>query len=160
MNLDQIREQVAEVTGAAGYELVDLEVKGAGNQRVLRIFIDRETGISHLDCERVSREVGTILDVEDLIPFSYTLEVSSPGLDRKLTRPEDYRRFAGHRIRIRTTRPLGNQKTFLGRLDGLEGGRISLTVDPDRPVEIPLDAVREARLEVDWESELHSARSR
>jgi ribosome maturation factor RimP len=81
-------------------------------------------------------------------------------LDRKLTRPEDFVRFEGHRVKVRTRLPLDNQKVFRGRLEGLGDGKIRLRLDPGQPVEIPLDVVREARLEVDWDSELHDARSR
>jgi len=160
IELDQIGNLVRETAEAAGYELVEVELKGSGRTRVLRVVIDRESGISHEDCERVSRQVSTILDVEDLIPFSYTLEVSSPGLDRKLTRPGDYGRFEGRLVKIRTTVPLGNQKVFRGRLGGLHEGKVQLMAEEGRRIEIPLEVVREARLEVDWESELHATRSR
>ena len=160
LKLDHVRKLVEEVTTAGGYDLVDVELGGSGRERALRIFIDQESGISHEDCEGVSRQLGTILDVEDVLPFAYTLEVSSPGLDRKLTRPEDFSRFEGHLVKVRTTMPVDNQKVFRGRIVGFDNGKIQLTLTPDQPVEIPLDAVQEARLEVDWESELHAARSR
>jgi len=159
INLDRIRDIVDQAAGGAGCELVDVELRGAGRQRVLRICIDRDGGVSHGDCEQVSREVGTVLDVEDLVPTQYTLEVSSPGLDRKLTRPRDFARFQGHQVRVRTRTRIADRKVFLGRLDGLEDGRIRLTLEANQLIEIPLDVVQETRLEVDWESELH-ARSR
>src|SRR5262245_63812233 len=86
---DRIRRLIEEVVESQGYELVEAELKGAGNNAVLRIFIDKPTGISHRDCELVSEQVGTVLDVEDLIPSSYTLEVSSPGLERKLVKDSE-----------------------------------------------------------------------
>ena len=92
---DRIRRLIEEVVESQGYELVEAELKGGGNNSVLRIFIDKSTGISHHDCELVSEQVGTVLDVEDLIPSSYTLEVSSPGLERKLVKDSDYTRFDG-----------------------------------------------------------------
>jgi ribosome maturation factor RimP len=160
VKLDQIYGLVREVADAGGYELVEVELRGSGRHRVLRIFIDKESGISHDDCERVSRQVGTVLDVEDLVPFSYTLEVSSPGLNRKLSRPEDFRRFQGRLVKIRTTLAIGNQRVFRGRLGGLDDEKIQLAVDADQNIEIPLEAVREARLEVDWDSVLHAQSKR
>lgn len=157
--LDQVRGFVSNAVAACGYELVDVELGGSGRQGILRIFIDQESGISHEDCERVSRQVGTILDVEDILPFSYTLEVSSPGLDRKLTRPEDFVRFRGRLVKVKTKLPVENRKVFRGLLDGLDSGSIQLTMDTGQSVEIPMDIVRETRLEVDWGSELHTARS-
>ena len=154
--LDQIRALVKDVAEGGGYELVDVELSGSGDHRTLKIFIDQQSGISHGDCEQVSRQVGTILDVEDVLPYAYTLEVSSPGLDRKLTRTEDFTRFEGRLIKVQTKLALDNQKVFRGRLGGIDNGKIQLTMKPDRPVEIPLDAVREARLEIDLDSELHA----
>src|ERR1700752_2840380 len=91
----RLRQLIQEVVGSQGYELVEMEFKGAGKHSLLRLFIDKPVGISHRDCELVSEQVGTVLDVEDLIPFSYTLEVSSPGLDRKRVKESDYTRFEG-----------------------------------------------------------------
>src|SRR5881409_2548784 len=123
---DRTRRLIQEVAESQGYELVDVEFKGAGKSSVLRIFIDEPTGISHRDCELVSEQVGTVLDVEDLIPFSYTLEVSSPGLDRKLVKESDYTRFDGKLARVQTRIPLNQQKVFRGRLQGLHGGKVRL----------------------------------
>src|SRR5438552_17342621 len=122
----RVRQLVAEIVESQGYELVDVEFKGAGKNSLLRIFIDRPDGISHEDCELVSEHVGTVLDVEDLIPFSYTLEVSSPGLDRKLFKEADYIRFAGKLAKIQTRIPLEHQKACKGRLKGLQEGKILL----------------------------------
>src|SRR5881409_4297655 len=123
---DRTRRLIQEVAESQGYELVDVEFKGAGKSSVLRIFIDEPTGISHRDCELVSEQVGTVLDVEDLIPFSYTLEVSSPGLDRKLVKESDYTRFDGKLARVQTRIPLNQQKVFRGRLLGVHGGKVRL----------------------------------
>lgn len=167
VNLDQIRGIVDEVVSAETLDLVDVELKGAGKHRVLRIFIDKvdaegqEIGITHGDCEKVSTQVGTILDVEDLIPGAYTLEVSSPGLDRKLVKESDFTRFAGHLAKIQTRVPLHNQKVFRGRLEGLTSDKIRLTAPKGEVLEIPMDVVREARLEVDWDNEMsRNSRSR
>jgi ribosome maturation factor RimP len=131
-----------------------MEFKGAGKNSLLRLFIDKPAGISHRDCELVSEQVGTVLDVEDLIPFSYTLEVSSPGLDRKLVKESDYTRFEGKLARIQTRIPLNQQKVFRGRLQGLHDGKVRLELRNGAPLDIPLDVIDEARLEIDWAAEM------
>jgi len=134
--------------------LVDAEFKGTGNSSLLRVFIDKPAGISHRDCELVSEQVGTVLDVEDLIPFSYTLEVSSPGLDRKLVKESDYTRFEGKLARIQTRIPLNQQRVFRGRLQGLHDGKVRLELRSGSTLDIPLDVIDEARLEIDWAAEM------
>src|SRR5215510_9729908 len=156
---DRVRQLVRQIVEGQGYELVDVEFKGAGNQSLLRIFIDKPAGISHEDCELVSEQVGTVLDVEDLIPFSYTLEVSSPGLDRKLFKETDYIRFAGKLAKIQTRIPLEHQRVFRGRLKGLQDEKILLELPKGAVLEIPLDVVQEARLEFDWQEERSRAKS-
>lgn len=151
--LDEIRRLVEGVVEGEGYELVDVELKGGGKHRVLRVFIDKEGGISHGDCQQVSDQVSTVLDVEDPIPSAYTLEVSSPGLDRRLVKPKDFVRFEGHTVKIRTKSPLDGRKVFEGRLSGLEDGGIQLET-PDGIVTIALEEVHEARLTIDWKSEM------
>ena len=133
--------------------MVDAEFRGAGKNSVLRIFIDTPSGVTHGDCELVSEQVGTVLDVEDLIPSSYTLEVSSPGLDRKLVKESDYTRFGGKLARIQTRIPLHQQKVFRGRLQGLHEGKVQLELPKGDLLEIPLDVIDEARLEFDWDAE-------
>ena len=150
---DRIRHLIQGVVESQGYELVDAELKGAGNNSILRIFIDRFSGISHHDCGLVSEQVGTVLDVEDVIPFSYTLEVSSPGLERKLVRESDYTRFDGKLARIQTRIALNQQKVFRGRLRGLHNGSVRLELPKGDVLEIPLDVIQEARLEFDWAAE-------
>jgi len=153
MEWDRVRGLIREVVEGQGYELVDVEFKGAGKNSLLRIFIDAPTGVSHGDCELVSEQVGTVLDVEDLIPSSYTLEVSSPGLERKLVKESDYTRFGGKLARIQTRIPLRQQKLFRGRLQGLIEGKVRLELPSGDLLEIPLDVIREARLEFDWAAE-------
>src|SRR5437762_8422304 len=150
---DRIRRLIEEVVESQGYELVEAEFKGAGKSSVLRIFIDKVGGVSHRDCELVSEQVGTVLDVEDLIPSSYTLEVSSPGLERKLVKESDYTRFDGKLARIQTRIPLNQQKVFRGRLQGLQDGKVLLELPDGNILEIPLDVIQEARLEFDWTAE-------
>ena len=150
---DRIRQLAGQVIEGQGYELVEIELKGGGKNSILRVFIDKPGGVSHQDCALVSEQLGTVLDVEDLIPFSYTLEVSSPGLDRKLVKDTDYTRFDGKLAKVQTRVPLANQKTFKGRLRGLQGGNVLLELPQGRLVEIPLDVIQESRLEFDWAEE-------
>ena len=151
---DRLRRLIQDVAESQGYELVDVELKGSGKSSLLRVYIDRPAGISHRDCELVSEQVGTVLDVEDLIPFSYTLEVSSPGLDRKLVKESDYTRFEGKLARIQTRIPLNQQKVFRGRLQGLHDGKVRLELRTGGQLDIPLDVIQEARLEIDWAAEM------
>ena len=151
---DRVRQVVRETVESQGYELVDLEFKGSGKNTVLRIYIDKPEGITHRDCELISEQAGTVLDVEDAIPFAYTLEVSSPGLNRKLVKESDYTRFDGKLARIQTRIPLEHQKVFKGRLRGCQNGNIRLELPKGDLLEIPLDVVHEARLEFDWEEEM------
>jgi ribosome maturation factor RimP len=160
VELDRICQVVEEIVQSEGYELVDVELKGAGQNRILRIFIDRTEGISHSDCGLISEQVGTVLEVEDLIPFSYTLEVSSPGLDRKLVKDSDYERFEGSLAKVQTKFPLNNQKVFKGRLRGLHGDKVQVELEGGELLELPLDVIKEARLEVDWPLEKARARER
>src|ERR1041385_7488130 len=151
---DRVRRLIQEVVESQGYELVDVEFKGAGKSSVLRVFIDKPGGVSHRDCALVSEQVGTVLDVEDLIPSSYTLEVSSPGLDRKLVKDSDYTRFEGKLARIQTRIPLNQQKVFRGRLQGVHDGKVRVELQRGNLLDIPLDVIQEARLEIDWAAEI------
>src|SRR5258708_11506171 len=119
LNREAITEIIGRVAAREGIELVHWETVGPRNHFVLRIFIDKPGGVNLGDCERVSNQVGTVLDVEDLIPNAYTLEVSSPGIERGLYKPADFGRFAGSRVRIRTALPINGQRNFKGKLLGV-----------------------------------------
>src|SRR5437016_10902461 len=126
---ERVREIAERVAASSGLEVVEVELRGGGKARMLRIVIDKPAGVTHADCANVSREVGTILDVEDVVPGgSYTLEVSSPGLDRKLVRPSDYERFTGSRVKLTTQQPVNGNRHFEGRLEGFRQGRLTLDV--------------------------------
>src|SRR3954451_5589103 len=117
-NLERVRAVVGWVAASDGLEGVELEMRGGGKWRMLRIFIDKPDGVTHEDCANLSREVGTILDVEDAIPGgSYLLEVSSPGLDRKLSRATDFERFVGNRIKLTTRDLVNGNRHFEGTLE-------------------------------------------
>ena len=133
LDVDRVREIAERVAASTGLEIVEVELRGGGKARMLRIFIDKPGGVTHEDCATLSREVGTILDVEDVIPgASYLLEVSSPGLDRKLIRPADYERFTGSRVKLTTRQPVNGSHHFEGRLESCQQGRLTLDMKAPR----------------------------
>lgn len=147
-----VRGIAQPILDSMGIELVDIEFGRVGRDAVLRLFIDKEGGIMLDDCADVSRELSLVLDVEDVIACNYSLEVSSPGLDRPLKKPSDYQRFSGRLIKVRTYEPLlddkGNKrKTFIGKLDGLVDGVVKMTLKEGQTASIPLERVAKANLE-------------
>ncbi|MCL6611895.1 MAG: ribosome maturation factor RimP [Peptococcaceae bacterium] len=132
-----------------GLELVDVEYVKEGGRRILRVYIDKPGGVSHEDCEAVSKRLDALLDEEDPIPQSYYLEVSSPGLERPLKKPGDFQRFNGRMIRVTTFAALEGRKKFTGRLAGVEEGSLVLEEEGNR-VSIPLNQVASARLHVEF----------
>ncbi len=154
---ERVREIAERVTIDHGLELVHAELAGPENQPIVRIFIDKPAGVTHEDCSEVSFHVGTILDVEDFIHASYTLEVSSPGLERGLYKRADYERFAGSKVKLRTRRAINGQRNFRGELLGLEGEEVLFEDRTNGRVRIPFDAIAKANLEVDVEAEFRKA---
>jgi ribosome maturation factor RimP len=149
MKLEMIREAAERVAHAEGLEVLDVEWK-VGRQRFLRVILDKPGGISHRDCELVSHQLSVILDVEELVPGpSYTLEVTSPGLDRKLAKPGEFQHFAGRRVKISLTEPVEDQTFFEGRLAGYTEGRVQVDVE-GRIVSLPFDLIRKAQLVVEF----------
>ncbi len=149
--VEKVKEIVERVASSEGMEVVDVEWKGGGHNRILRIYIDKPAGISHGDCENVSNQVGTILDVEDVIPgSSYTLEVSSPGLDRKLVKPADYQRFVGRKAKVTLLTPIDGRSHFTGRLADFEQGQVGLDVEGDGRIRFSPQDVKVARLVVEF----------
>ena len=149
MEIERIRDAAERAAHSAGVEVVDVEWK-VGKQRFLRVFIDKPEGVSHRDCQAVSEQLGVLLDVEDLVPGSqhYVLEVSSPGLDRKLTKASEFERFAGRLARISTSEPVENSKFFEGRLAGCSEGHVKIEVQ-GRMIAVPLASIRKANLVVE-----------
>lgn len=144
--------EIAEQTGSSeGIEIVDVQLLGGGGSRLLRIFIDRPTGVSHADCEFISQHVGTILDVEDVIPGNaYTLEVSSPGVERKLSKPRDFERFVGQKIKVVLRQPVEKQRHWTGALTSFAQDIITLEPSPGKSIQFPLDQVERANLKFEW----------
>jgi len=129
--LDKVREIAERVAHSSGLAIWDIELKGSGANRILRIYLDKPEGVSHEDCAAFSREASAIFDVEDAVPGgAYVLEVSSPGLDRRLFRPEHFARFTGSVIKFSTREPVNGNRHFEGRLVGFSDGQ--LVVDLDR----------------------------
>jgi len=139
LDVERVREIAERVAASSGLEIVEIEFLGGGKARMLRVFLDKpaagadalaglNNGVTHEDCANFSREFGTILDVEDVMPGSYTLEVSSPGLDRKLIKAADFTRFTGSRVKLSTRQPVGvnNNRHFEGRLESFIDGRLTL----------------------------------
>jgi ribosome maturation factor RimP len=133
LDVERVREIADRVAASSGLEVLDIEFLGGGNARMLRVFLDKPAagndplaGVTHEDCANFSREFGTILDVEDVMPGSYTLEVSSPGLDRKLVKAADFSRFTGSRLKLTTRQPVNNNRHFEGRLERFQEGRLTL----------------------------------
>lgn len=131
-------------------ELVDVKYLRERGGRVLRIYLDKEGGVTVDDCANVSRELGVVLDAYDIMPqHSYTLEVSSPGLRRPLSRQSDYERFKGRKVKIKTTDPVGDRRVFSGTLLGMRGEMILVEVD-GRSYSVPFGSVSRANLEIDF----------
>jgi len=133
LDVERVREIADRVAASNGLEVLDIEFLGGGKARMLRVFLDKPAagndplaGVTHQDCANFSREIGTILDVEDVMPGSYTLEVSSPGLDRKLVKAADFSRFTGSRLKLTTRQPVNNTRHFEGRLESFQEGRLTL----------------------------------
>jgi len=149
VDLEKIREMAERVATSEGLHLVDVELKGGNSNALLRIYIDKAGGISHADCALVSEQMSAMLDVEDPFPGRFTLEVSSPGLDRKLTRPSDFTYFVGRRARLVLKEAPENQKVLEGRLAGFENGRVRLDLGDQGLQELDLGNIRKAQLVVE-----------
>jgi ribosome maturation factor RimP len=155
--VEQVRVVASRVAESYGLEIFDVQFRREAPGMVLRVQIDRpgpaaraEDSVSVEDCARVSRDMSAILDVEDMVPIAYTLEVSSPGLDRPLRRPDDYSRFAGRRAKIVMRERVDGQGFFKGRLGGVEGSDVLIEGDDRRTHRVPLHLITRANLEVEF----------
>jgi ribosome maturation factor RimP len=138
-----------EIAASLGLEVVLVEIKGSGNQTILRAFIDQPAGISLKDCERFSKRLSVSLDVEDWIPSRYVLEVSSPGVNRPLVKEADFRRFCGQNAKVQTRLPIEGQKHFKGQIAGMTEGRLVLEIAPGKQIGISLMDIEKASLIAD-----------
>jgi len=153
MKLDQeLERQLAALVADDGLELLATEVIGSGPRTVVRLVIDGPEGVTLDHCSAVSQQASAMLDVEDPIPHAYTLEVSSPGLERKLYSKRDYEVFGGHRVKIRMRPSYRAHRVLSGTLKGLLGDSVQLQLDTQEVVELPYEEVFEARLAVDWDA--------
>ncbi len=143
--LNKLETMLQPVVEGLGYEFWGLEFQSRGHHSKLRIFIDAEAGISVDDCEKVSRQVSGVLDVEDPIQTEYTLEVSSPGMDRPLFRLEQYQAFAGHQVQLRLRMAFEGRRKFQGLLKGIEGQDVVVIVD-DHEYLLPFDSIERAHI--------------
>jgi ribosome maturation factor RimP len=155
--LAQIRAIAERVAASRGLEVWDVQSRREATGHVVRVFIDRpgpaatsEESVGIEDCEQVNREISTILDVEDPLPFAYTLEVSSPGLDRPLRNADDYRRFAGRLAKVVVREAVDNQKAFEGRLGGMDGDAVLLEAPNGRLHRLPYGLITRGRLDVEF----------
>jgi ribosome maturation factor RimP len=155
--VSQVRSIANRVAASYGLEIFDVSFRREGPGMVLRVQIDRpgpaataEESVSVADCASVSRDLSAILDVDDVVAAAYTLEVSSPGLDRPLTRPDDYERFAGRFAKLVLREPVDGQKYFKGRLGGVDGGHVLIDGEDRRTHRVPLDMIARANLEVEF----------
>jgi ribosome maturation factor RimP len=149
VDAEGIRAIAERVTRSEGLSLVDVELKGGRIHPLLRVYIDKPGGVTHADCQLVSEQMSVILDVEDPFPGSYTLEVSSPGLDRELRKPSDFEYFTGRRARVVLREPLDGQSVLEGRLAGYEAGKVRLDLGANGTRELELAAIARAKLMVE-----------
>jgi len=155
--VDKVRNIAGRVAADRGLEVFDVQFRREAPGMVLRVQIDRpgpagtaEDSVSVDDCAHVSRELSAILDVEDVVPTAYTLEVSSPGLDRPLRRADDYRRFAGRLAKIVVREKIDGQGFFRGKLAGVDGTDVLIDADDRKTHRVPIDAITRANLEVEF----------
>ncbi|NND60411.1 MAG: ribosome maturation factor RimP [Gammaproteobacteria bacterium] len=141
---ETLLELIEPAVEALGYELVDIDYRTGGNG-LLRLYIDKADGISLDDCERVSHEISTLMDVEDPIPEHYTLEVSSPGVNRVLRKPNHFSDFAGNRIKVELKTLHEGRRRYVGRLLGVDGEEIIVETD-EGTVRVPLSSIHRTRL--------------
>ncbi len=156
---DRVRTIAERVALDHGLELVHAEVAGPDNKPIVRVFIDKPNGVTHQDCSEVSLHVGTVLDVEDFIHASYTLEVSSPGIERGLYKRQDYERFAGSLAKMRTRKPINGQRNFRGRLLGIDGDDVLFEDRTSGRVSVAFEVIAKANLEMDVNAEFKRAQA-
>jgi ribosome maturation factor RimP len=148
---------IERVVSSEDMELVHCEFSSNGKSTILRVYIDKPTGVTHQDCSYISNQLGAVLDVEDLIPNQYILEISSPGVDRGLYKISDYVRFSGQTVKLKTRQAINNRRAFKGRLEGVEAENIKI-VDGKETWLIPFDLITSANLVVSNDELFHRAK--
>jgi len=155
--VERVRAIASRIAGAYGLEVFDVQFRREGPGMILRVQIDRpgpaaseEESVGVEDCAKVSRDLSAIFDVEEVVPTAYTLEVSSPGLDRPLRHPDDYRRFSGRRAKLVMRKAVDGQMFFKGRLGGVDGTDVLIDADDKRRHRVPLSVITRANLEVEF----------
>ncbi|GIU78971.1 MAG: ribosome maturation factor RimP [Bryobacteraceae bacterium] len=152
---DSLIQRVAEIAGRTarreGLSVWDVELAGSGRRRVLRIYIDKPGGVTLDDCERISQQVGAVLDAEDVVPGdSYQLEVSSPGVERRLSRPHHFELCRGQKVRLQLREPVEGQRRWEGVLQGLEEGRVVLETGSGKIIRFGMEIIEKANLQFEW----------
>ena len=149
--LQRINELTEHSAKDTGIEIAEVQLKGAGKARLLRVYIDKPGGVTHGDCQLISERLGALLDAEDAIPDdSYTLEVSSPGVERKLSKVRDFERVAGQKVRVAVKEAIDGQLRFEGKVVRCTDGLLVLEMQPGLSAEIPLDRIQKANLKFEW----------
>lgn len=149
MTKSRVEELITPILSSEGFELVDINYKKEGGTFFLRIFIDKEGGITLADCQLVNEEIGTILEVEDIIPNEYTLEVSSPGVERPLKKLDDYKRFTGKKASLKLYKPIEGQKEIVGIIEGVTETGVRLVEDTTNTLkEVELKDIAKSNLKV------------
>ena len=157
---EKVQEAAAQIAEKNQLELVHAEVFGTIANLTVRVFIDKPEGVTHEDCATVSRQLGEIFDTEDLVPSSYLLEVSSPGIERQLYSLKDFERFAGNLAKVKTNVAINGQRNFRGRISAIEAEEIVFEDKTKGTVRFPYSAVAKANLEIDLEEELKNSDKR
>ena len=149
--LEKITQLGDEAARSTGIEIAEIQLKGSGKARLLRVYIDKPEGVTHADCELISERFGKLLDEDEaLLAEGYTLEVSYPGVERKLSRPRDFERVVGKKIRLALREPIEGQTRFEGKLAEFAADTLQVEVAPGQSVRIPLDRVQKANLKFEW----------
>ena len=149
--IQRITELGEQAAFGTAIEIAEVQLRGAGRSRLLRIYIDKPGGVTHGDCELISEKLGRLLDEQDAVPGeSYTLEVSSPGLERKLIKPRDFERVVGQKVRLALREPIDGQTRFEGKLVRFAREALEVEIAPEHLVHVPLAQVQKANLKFEW----------
>jgi ribosome maturation factor RimP len=156
---DMVTDLVEPIAEERGLDLVDVEFQPKGRRSVLRLYLDREGGVGLDDLAAFSREVSSVLDAHDAVPGQYTLECSSPGINRRLRKPDDFERFCGKSVRVRTTTPIAGSRNFVGRLVSTSRDGIEIDDEAQGRLTVPFRSIERAHYEHDFSAELRGGRS-